>query len=123
VTDSRMATGRSSSQSLFQGYYLGSTQVDIRCNKVLFPWILEELLLNTANHTSVWFSPGEYAITFVEDGGKEIMTHFYDTLTQFTVIKDKKSFGYLVKTAKRPKLDFFGYSAFEPSDVSVWYLV
>ena len=122
-TRSRMAAGRSSSQSLFQGYYLGSTQVDMRCNKALFPWIIEELLLNVANHTSIWFSPGDYAITFVEDGGKEIMTHFYDTVTKFTVIKEKKSFGYLVKSAKGVKLNFFAYCAFESTDVSIQYRV
>jgi len=113
-----MAAGRSNSQSLFQGYYLGKTQVDMRCNKAVLPWIIEELLLNVSNHISIWFSPGDYAITFVEDGGKEIMTHYYDTISRFTVNKEKKSFGYLIKSARGPKVNFFAYRAFESSDVS-----
>ena len=50
------------SQSLFQVYYLGSTEVDRRCSAAVLPWIIEEmkLKLDTAQDMKlVWITLGE----------------------------------------------------------------
>lgn len=104
------------SHSLFQGKYLGSTLVDRRCSKALLSWIIEELLLSKINHKSIWFSPGENKISFVKDDGTELLDHVYGEITHFTVLKDRLSFGYLVKSPET-KLKFYGYQAVQKADV------
>ena len=57
-----METQVSVSQSLFQVYYLGSTEVDRRCSAAVLPWIIEEmkLKLDTAQDMKlVWITLGE----------------------------------------------------------------
>lgn len=105
------------SHSLLQGKYLGSTQVDGRCIKALLSWIIEEFLLRESNFKSIWFSPGEDKISFVEDDGTEFLSHAYGEIAYFTVLKDKRSFGYLVRSAET-KFNFYAYQALDVDDVS-----
>lgn len=106
-----------SSHSLFQGKYLGRTGIDGRCSKTLLPWIIEEFLLSEVEYKSIWFSPGDDEISFVEDDGTEFMSHAYSAITHFTVVKDEKSFGYLVRSSET-KFTFYAYQALHKADVS-----
>jgi len=106
------------SNSLFQGKYLGSTQVDGRCNKALLSWIIEEFLLTDVDYKSIWFNPGESKISFVEDDGAELMSHAYADIAHFIILKDGKCFAYLVRSAETKKFNFFAFQALQQDDVS-----
>ena len=58
-SESSKMVERSTSQSLFQIYYLGCTRVDRRCSSVVMPWIIEELKLKTQEMKFLWLTPGE----------------------------------------------------------------
>lgn len=49
----------STSQSLFQVYYLGQTAVDRRCSTAVIPWVIEELKLKAEGMQRVWFTSGQ----------------------------------------------------------------
>ena len=55
----------STSQSLFQTYYLGQTAVDRRCPTSVMPWIIEELKLHAETMRFVWLTPGEWGMWVV----------------------------------------------------------
>ena len=105
------------SQCLLQGKYLGNTAIDGRCSRTLLPWIIEEFLLSQLDYKSIWFSPGANKLSFVEDDGTEFMSHNYGEISHFTVLKDEKSFGYLVRSSEA-KFTFFAYQALQKDDVS-----
>lgn len=104
------------SHSLFQGKYFGSRLVDGRCTRALLSWIIEEFLLNELDYKSIWFSPADNKISFVEDEGTELMSHDYNEITHFTVLKDNKSFGYLVRSSFT-NFKFYAYQALQKDDV------
>lgn len=110
-------TEDSSSHSLFQGKYLGRTQVDSRCSRTLMSWIIEEFLLSKVDYKSIWFTLGESKISFVEDDGTEMISHAYNAIAHFTVLQDERSFGYLVRISET-KTDFFAFQAMQQDDVS-----
>ena len=105
------------SYCLFQGKYFGSRLVDGRCTRALLPWIIEEFLLNELDYKSIWFSPAENKISFVEDEGTELMSHDYNEITHFTVLKDDRSFGYLVRSSFT-NFKFYTYQALQKAHVS-----
>ena len=46
-------------QSLFQVYYLGSSDVDRRCSSAVIPWIIEDLKLRLDTDMNlVWITLG-----------------------------------------------------------------
>ena len=105
------------SHCLFQGKYFGSRLVDGRCTKALLSWIIEEFLLSELDYKSIWFSPAENKISFVEDEGTELMSHDYNEITHFTILKDERSFGYLVRSSFT-NFKFYAYQALQKADVS-----
>lgn len=105
------------SHSLLQGKYLGCTKIDSRCSRTLLPWIIEEFLLSELDYKSIWFSPGANKLSVVEDDGTEFMSHSYGEITHFSVLKDEKSFGYLVRSSEA-KFNFYAYQALQKADVS-----
>ena len=108
-----------STHGSFQGKYFGSRVVDGRCVRELLSWIIEEFLLNEFDYKSIWFSPAVSKISFVQDDGTELMNHDYSVITHFTVLKDDRSFGYLVRYSANTSFNFYAYQAFEKADVSL----
>ena len=105
------------SHSLFQGKYFGSRVVDGRCSKALLAWVIEECLLNEHDHKSIWFSPASSKLSVVEDDGTELMDNDFSEITHFIVLKDERSFGYLVRSSFT-KFKLHAFQALEKADVS-----